>query len=164
MYLDYANLTCTVAGTAASGLTYTGMTVVTDSTMRYSSGGTALSAVNPNQGAANAVASSIIGFYGTPTATAASAAARTLVGLRDVRPASTGAIATVVGDNIIVNFGAVEGNSAGSITVANPSIIPVACPCVEVPPQGSALIYLYYATSTTPVAAQWVPEVGVFFR
>lgn len=164
MYLDYVNLTCTVAGTAASGLTYTGLTVVTDAINRYTSGGTALVANNPNQGAANNAAASVIAFYGAITAAAASAAARTVVGLRNVRPASTGAIATVVGDDIILNFGAVEGNSAGSITVANPSIIPVALPGVEVPPQGSALIYLYYATSTTPVAAQWVPEVGIFFR
>lgn len=162
IYLDYVNLANTVAGTAASALTYTGASLVVDSTLRYSSGGTALTIAGPNM-SINASSPAAV-YAGAITATAASAAARTIVGQRVVRPAVSATVATVVGDNLTFNFGGVEGGSAGTITIANPNIIPVAMPGVEIGPQQSAMLYLYYQASGTPVAAQWIPEVGFFAR
>jgi hypothetical protein len=166
IYLDYINLVCTVAGTAASGLTYTGAALYIDSILRYTSGGSQLTAINsPNMGAVNAKSGATI-YAGAITAAAASGNVRALSGLRVARPALSGTVATVVGDTLCFNFGGVEGGSGGniSITAGVASIVPIPMPPVVIPPQSSALLYLFYAASGTPVAAQWAPEIGHWER
>ena len=162
IWLDYLNLTNTVAGSAASGLTFLAATAIIDSGNRYSSAGTQLTPVNPNMN--SAAASLGLVYAGAPVATAASGNARTVIGQRNVRPAVSGTAATVVGDDIMFNFGGIEGETAGNIVVANPNLIPVACPAIAIGPQQSALIYLYYAAATTPVAAQFAAEFGYWER
>lgn len=156
--LDYAALVTTVAGSAASALTLIQMAIVIDSILRYSSG-TDLTTkiVNPNMSSTNGSKARITAGA---TAVAASAQARTIVGLRTLRPTVSATVADVVGETKLLNFGGVEGVSAGSITVANANIIPVALPAIQVAPQQSALIYVFYAASGTPVAAQYAPELG----
>lgn len=159
--LDYATLVTTVAGSAASALTTIQMTVVLDSVLRYSSGGTNISAnkVSPNMRLSGPSSVASV-YFGAITATAAGALARTVVGLRTLRPCVSATVADVVGETKILNFGGVEGGSAGTITVANANIIPVSLPPVIIGPQQSALIYVFYAASGTPVAAAYAPEVG----
>jgi hypothetical protein len=160
VYLDFLTLLTIVAGSAASALTLIQMTIVIDNILRFSSGGTNITAniVSPNSG--NTTAKSIVTAYIGATAVAASAAARTVVGIRTLRPTVSGTVADVVGETKIINFGGVEGGSAGSITVANANIIPVPVPPVIIAPGHSALVHVYYAASGTPVAAQYAPDLG----
>lgn len=162
LYLDYATLVTTVAGSAASGLTTIQAVVRVDTSARYSSGGTALTLVNPNID--DVTAARVSAYYGAITATAASGAVRTVAGLRTLRPCVSGTVADVVGETKVLNFGGVEGGSAGSIVVAQANIIPVALPPVIVAPGGSALIHVFYAAAGTPVAAQYAGELGFFMR
>jgi hypothetical protein len=163
LYLDYASLTNVVAGSAASALTYTGMSVQIDTGNRYSSGGTSLTPKSPNMNSTSQASGASV-YVGQITATAATGAARTIVGLRNIRPAVSATVAGVIGDNIVMNFGGVEGISAGTITIANPSIIPVALPPVVIGPGQSALICVFYAASGTPVAAGYAPELAFWER
>lgn len=159
--LDYATLTTTTAGSAASALTTIQMVVVLDSVLRYTSGGTNITAnkVSPNMRLSNAASVASI-YAGQLVAAAAGPLARTVVGLRTLRPCVSATVADVVGETKVLNFGGVEGGSAGTITVANANIIPVSLPPVIIGPQQSALIYVFYAASGTPVAAAYAPEVG----
>jgi hypothetical protein len=162
-YLDYINLVSTAAGGAASTLVSLNATVVIDSTLRYTSGGTTLARpVNPNMDSATASISTV--YCGAITSPAASGSARTIVGNRVIRPAVSATVMTVVGDSINLNFGGVEGGANGSITVANASIIPVSLPPIVIGPQSSALIYLWQNGATTPTAASFTPEVGLWER
>lgn len=162
IYLDYASLTTTTAGSAASGLTTIQAVVVMDNGNRYSSAGTTLTPKNVNM-AVNATSGAIINA-GQVVATAASGVVRTIVGLRTLRPCVSGTVADVVGETKVLNFGGVEGGSAGSITVANANIIPVSLPPIIVSPGSTALIYVFYAASGTPVAAAYAPEIGYWER
>jgi hypothetical protein len=100
IYLDYITLTCTAAGTAATSIQ---AAIVVDSGNRYSSGGTSLTAnlVNPNMDAPSSTIALING--GNLTATAATSAARTIVGQRALKPAIG-----VSGDNYTITFGGVD--------------------------------------------------------
>ena len=163
VYLDYAALVAAVAGTFASGGVQTAGAVVIDNGNRYSSGGTALTANSPNM-AASVNASNVTIYCGAITATAASGAARTIVGQRNLRPAASATVIGAIGDQLQLNFGAVEGLVNGSVTVANPSLIPQALPPIVIGPQQSALVYLYWPGATTPAAATYLPEIGFWVR
>lgn len=167
IYLDYITLVCTVAGTAASGLTYTGAQFVLDTGLRYSSAGSNITAniVGANMNLANTKSGASV-YTGALVATAPSGVARTLVGLRVVRPALSGTVATVVGDVINFNFGGVESAANGnvSITAGVMNTVPVPMPPAVIGPQQSALLYINYAASGTPVAAQWASEVAYWER
>lgn len=162
IYLDYLALITTAAGSAASGLTLIQAAAVVDIGNRLSSAGTALTAKNANM-LSNQGSGAVI-TAGAPVATAASSSARTLVGLRSLRPTVSGTVADVVGESKLMNFGGVEGGSAGSITIANANIIPIPMPALVIPPQCSGLIYVFYAAAGTPVAASYAPELGYFER
>lgn len=162
LYLDYANLVTTVAGSAGSGLTTIQAVVRVDATSRYSSGGTAMTVVNPNGD--DTTAARVSAYYGAITANAASNAVRTVAGLRTLRPCVSGTVADVVGEMKVLNFGGVEGGSAGTITLASANIVPVSLPPVIVAPGGTALIHVFYAASATPVAAAYAGELGFFMR
>jgi hypothetical protein len=161
-YIDYITLTAIAATTAASAGVSTNLAVVVDNGLRYSSGGTALPVYNnPNM---NSNTKSVCTAYcGAITATVASAAARTICGFRTVRPAASATAMTVVGDQINLNFGGVEGGSAGSIVLLNPNIIPIQLPPVILGPQQSCLVYLWF-NATTPAAGSFVPEIGQWER
>ena len=167
-YLDYINLmnlvavTCT-AGTA--GQLDLNAAIVIDNGNRYASGGSALTApISPNM-ASSASAATVSAYFGAITATAATTAARTVIGQRMVRPLPVAGAMTVVGDNFLFNFGGVENAAAGSITVANANVIPVPCPPLILGPNQCALLYLWWA-ALTPAggAAGFLPELGFWLR
>ena len=87
-----------------------------------------------------------------------------MVGQASMRPAVSGTIACVVGDQFVLDFGSIEGGMAGSITVANPEMISIPIPPIMIGPQGSALLYLWFPGSTTPSAASFAPELGYWER
>lgn len=162
IYLDQLNLITTAAGSAAAALTLIQAAAVIDTGNRLSSGGTALTGksvnmvLNPSTGA--------VITAGAPVATAATGSARTIAGLRTLRPVVSATVADVVGEMKVLNFGAVEGGSAGTITIANANIIPVSLPPIVIGPGQSALVYVFYAAATTPVAASYAPELSYWER
>jgi len=162
LYVDYLAAVCTAAGSAASGLTVIQATVVIDNTLRFSSGGTLLTPVSPNMFLGTAKSNAII--YVVPTATAASGLARTVCGLRTLRPTVSATVAAVVGDMHTLNCGGVEGGTQGNITVANANLTTQPLPPIVIGPQQSALFYIYYAAGTTIVAGSYAPEAGWWER
>jgi hypothetical protein len=165
LYLDYIALTSIAAGACTTAVGYTAASVVIDNILRYTSGGTNLtgSIVSPNMGAGVNNSSATV-YCGAIVAPAASGAARTVVGIRNVRPGVSTTVINVVGDNIVFNFGGVEAANAGSVTVANASLIPVPMPPVVIGPGQAALLYLWYPVLTAPSAATYAPEIGFWVR
>lgn len=162
--LDYLALVAIAAGACTTAAGYIAGAVVIDSGNRYSSGGTNLtgSIVNPNANAPNAPAGISV-YCGAIAATAASGSARTIVGVRNLRPNVSLTVINVVGDMNLVNFGSVEG-ATGSIVVANANVMPQAFPPVQVAPGWSALFYLTYPVMSAPSAATFAPELGFWVR
>jgi hypothetical protein len=162
IYLDYLAAVCTAAGSAASALSVIQATVVLDSTLRYSSGGTLLSPISTNMNLGTAKSNAIV--YAVPNAIAASALARTVAGLRTLRPCVSTTVAAVVGDMHYLNSGGVEGGAQGNITVGNANLTSHPLPPIVIGPQQSALLYLYYAAGGTIVAGSYAPEIGWWER
>ena len=165
MYIDYIKLSVITAFTAASGTGPMYGAIVLDNTIasRYTSGGTQITQAPTNPNMALTSSAQINFYFGAITATAASAAARTIVGQSVLRPAASGTAVTVIGDTIIMNSGGVEAAVAGSITLTNPNIIPVPIPPIILAPNNTMLLYTYQA-ATTPVAGTILPEVGFWLR
>jgi len=164
VYLDYLALVAIAAGACTTTAGYIAGALVVDTGNRYSSGGTNLTAniVNPNYAATTTTPAGVSVYAGAITATAASAA-RTIVGVRNLRPNVSTTVINVVGDMNLINFGSVEG-ATGTIVIANANIMPQAFPPVVVPPQSSALFYLTYPVMSAPSAATFAPELGFWVR
>jgi hypothetical protein len=164
LYLDYIALVTVVAGTCTTTAGYTAAAVVLDQGNRYSSAGSNLSAniVNPNMASVAGAPSGVLVYCGAIVATAANTA-RTVVGIRNIRPNVSSTVIGIVGDMNLITFGSVEG-STGSITVANANIMPQSFPPVVVGPGQSALLYLWYPVMTAPTAATYAPEIGFWVR
>lgn len=162
--VDYAVLAAVVAGVCTTAVGYTALAVTVDTGNRYTSGGTNLTAniVNANLNASQ-TQSSVNAYCGAITATAATANARNLVGLRNLRPGVSTTVINVIGDMHHLNFGGVEG-AVGSITVANANVMPQALPPLVIPPQCSGLIYLWFPVLSAPSAATYAPELGFWLR
>lgn len=164
VYLDYITLVTTAAGGWGSAGVNTQLAIYTDSTDRYTSGGTSITAniVSPNSDVATSASVAKVRF-GNITAAAATGAVRAVCGLRILRPAVSATVADVVGETKQLNFGGVEAMIAGSITVANANQIPVPLPPIILGPGTCCLIY-YMMNGTSPSAASFAPEFGWFER
>lgn len=164
LYLDYITLTAQTAGACTTAVGYIAAGIVIDNIIRYVSGGTNLTPnlVSPNMAAG--APGGVQVYCGAIVAAAASAAARTLVGIRNIRPGVSSTIINVAGDVHLLNFGGVEGAMNGNIVIANPNLIPTPLPPVVIGPGHSALIYLWYPLLTAPSAATFVPEIGLWVR
>jgi hypothetical protein len=163
LYLDYMALVTGTAGAWASAGVNVQAMIVIDSALRYSSGGTTITAIQcPNMDISNAKSIASV-YFGAPTATTATGVARTIVGLRILRAATSATVADVTGEMKYFNFGGVEGSMFGSITIANANIIPIPMPPIVIGPQQSALIY-YVMNGTTPSAQTFFPEFGWWER
>jgi hypothetical protein len=160
-FIDYLALVAIVAGICTTTAGYIAAASVLDTGNRYSSAGTALTPVNSDP--SNAGITGLTINCGAVVATAASSAARTQVGIRNLRPGVSTTIINVVGDMNLVNFGSVEG-AVGSITVANANIMPQAFPAVKIPPGFTWLFYLWYPVLSAPSAATFAPELGLWMR
>lgn len=163
--LDYLALVAIAAGACTTAAGYIAAALVLDAGNRYSSGGTNLTPnlVNPNPAAPANAPPGVQIFAGAIVASAASAAARTVVGVRNLRPGVSTTVINVIGDMNLVNFGGVEG-AVGSITVANANIMPQAFPPAQIPVGWTALFYLWFPVMTAPSAATFAPEVGLWVR
>jgi len=162
VYLDFLKLVTTVVGSAASGLVNLQAALYIDNINRYTSGGLQLTAASPNMDLSPQPVAKV--YFGAITAPAASSAVRVLDGLSVVRTAVSGTVMDVIGEQKLFNFGAVEGNMNGSITIANANNIPVAMPPVILGPQMSALLYLWQNVGGTNVAATYAPNLGWWER
>ena len=164
LYLDYITLVTTAAGSFASAGVNLQIVMTLDTADRYSSGGTDISAniVNVNMHAP--IRSSIAKVRcGALTLTAATGSARTVCGLRILRPVVSATVADVVGETKTLNFGGVEMAYNGSITVANANQITMPMPPVIIGPQQSINIH-FLMNGTTPAAASYAPEICWFER
>jgi hypothetical protein len=162
LYLDYVAVNAITATTAASGATLTNYAIAIDTGSRYSSGGTSIAPFSPNLAVSNPTGIATI-YTGQVTATAATAAVRTVIGTRIFRPAASGTALSVVGDMTMINFGNVEMTETGNIVVANASIIPHAAPPIIIGPTQSMVMYTWL-TATTPAAGTDIWEVGFWVR
>lgn len=172
IYIDYLYL---LAGATAysNGTSNTGMfwSMVIDNGNRYTSGGTNLTAaiVNANMDLNNSDSVALI-YFGAITATAATGAARAIVGQRLFRePVSATVLSNANMDDWYYNFGGVEGvpaNSPGSSGVlqANISHKMFNCPPIVIGPGQSFLLYIWQISNSAPVAGTLIPELGVFER
>lgn len=160
IYFDYLALITTAAGGFASAGVNLQLVTVLDNGLRYVSGGTRLTAniVSPNMKLAAQKSVADI-YFGALTASAATGAARTICGLRILRPAVSATVLDVIGELKVLNFGGVELTMNGSITVANANQIPHPLPPHIIGPQQSLLVYLLL-NGTTPAAASYAPEPG----
>lgn len=164
IYLDYLALVTTAAGSFASAGVNLQAVVTIDTGTRYSSGGTNLTAniINPNMDAPARTSVANV-YFGALTATAATSSARTVCGLRILRPVVSATVADVVGELKLLNFGGVEAAMNGSITVAVANQIPHPMPAIVIGPQQTALVH-FIMNGTTPAAASYAPEIGWFER
>lgn len=163
--LDYLALVAIAAGASTTLAGYIAAALVLDAGNRYTSGGTNLTPniVNPNPAAPANTPPGVQIFAGAIVASAATAAARTIVGVRNLRPSVSATVINVVGDMNLINFGGVEG-ATGSITIANANIMPQAFPPVQIPPGWTALLYLWFPVMSAPSAATFAPELGLWVR
>lgn len=164
IHFDYSVWVTTAAGSFASAGVNLQLAVVLDNGDRYTSGGTDLSnnIVSPNQD--NAVRASVAKVrFGNITATAATGTARTVVGLRILRPAVSATVADVVGETKQLNSGGVEAMLNGSITVANANNIPLPLPPLIIGPNQCMLLY-FIMNGTTPGAPSYAPEFAWWER
>jgi hypothetical protein len=143
IYLDYVRVNFAAAGTAGAQVMGA---VVTDTGTRYSSAGTALTAYNDNYDSSTATVTTNL-FAGAITATAAGTP-------RYVCRFNLKTAIPVIGDSMLINFGAISssGVTASSAPVA-------ACPPVVLGGGQNVLVYLWLpsqsAAPTGEVDAGW---------
>lgn len=136
--LDYLKMQYTVAPTSATAAQ---IAVTIDSGARSVAAGTLLTPVNPNMNIANATVASTVRF-GAVTAAAATGAKRIVV--RD-------AIRTgipVVGDEVFINFGAMD-SPAGPVSGAAANILAVPVGPVVIGPGHTVLIHTWHPANVT---------------
>lgn len=152
IYLDYAALIATAAGTAGASVQ---AAVVLDAGNRYSSGGSDISAnvVNANGIIGDGSVAKVYG--GNLTASAPTSAARTIVGQRALK----GAI-PVAGDNYLVKFGSDDMAMMIAAATLTWSMQPV--PPLIVGPNMSALLYIWLPSQSA--ASSYIPEAGWYER
>jgi hypothetical protein len=147
--LDYMLLAATAAGTAGTSVQ---CAITKDTTLRYSSGGSTLTAIRANSGGPNSIAQV---YAGNITASAASGAAVTLVGQRTLKPAIP-----VAGDNYWLQMGTMDGImliSTATITFSNQG-----SPPVILNPGESALLHIWLPSQSA--ASSYAPEMGWWER
>ena len=151
--LDYIRTWVTAAGTGGTNLRFG---IKTDTgTARYTSGGTAVTPVNPNMQSANAA--SMTAYLGAIVAAAASSS---------VRLVSHGLIRTVinvVGDSYTFNFG--RGQLAGSGIPTEGTLqahLQFACPPITIGPTDQFLFHFFSGSQSAASSHEW--ECGFWYR
>ncbi len=152
IHLDWLLLSPKAAGTNGTNFSYA---MSGDRINRYSSGGTAITPVNPNMGSD---ATSIATMYaGAITAASASAAVRRL---------NHGILRTVIkviGDQYLFRFGDASPSLAGiPLEGTTQAALSIPCPPVIIPP-GSSWLFHEMAASQS-VAATWEFSMGWWER
>lgn len=150
IYLDYALLLATAAGTNGTNLQ---AAVRVDQTNRLTSGGTTLTPVNVNMDDATQSIAQITA--GNIVAAAATGAVRTIVGNRWL----SGAI-PVAGDTYQLNFGGVDAPAMVSISTVKKDVQNL--PPIIIGPQECALIHLWLGSQSA--ASSYAPELGWWER
>jgi hypothetical protein len=162
LYLDYINLLAMVPGIQTTAEGFTAAALLIDNVNQWSSGGTTIGA-GKNANMASSAVSGVVIHCGAITGVGLSAVARTLVGIRNLRPSVSSTVINVAGDLNLLNFGSVEGN-VGVIDIAKPCMMPQAMPPVVLGPGHSAMFYIWYEGITAPSAATYAPEIGFWVR
>ena len=172
IYLSYLDMLVSTAGVDVTAVQSKQMAIVLDNVNRYTSGGTNLTPniVSPNMDIA--VKSIASAYFGALLSPAASAMARTLVGLRQLRmPVTSTTAPDLVGDRIRLEFGGVEPVTdavvgSTSLVQANAISTSLKLPPVIIGPGQCCLIYIWQLTvgGSVSSATQYAPEFGWWER
>jgi hypothetical protein len=150
IYLDYIKLVMTAAGT--NGTSWYATHLI-DQGAAYSSGGTAITPINPNLASGQRSVAAV--YAGAAVVTAGT---QRIVANQNVRT-----VIPVVGDVLLFTFGAevpiISGMPLEGTTQLERSIV---CPPVIVSPQGTYKLILWRASQT--VAAAFEVEIGYWER
>lgn len=154
VHLDYIKLVVGAAGTGGTTFGYA-LTLDTGGT-RYTSGGAAITAINPNMDSVSAAEAT--GYFGALVTGAASASAR-IISHAPLRP-----VIKVIGDSYTFVFGRGAGGQKSALAVAGTAItdIVVHCPPVVLGASDELLLHEYAASQT--VAASYHFEIGWWER
>lgn len=144
LYLEWVLVQCTAAGTGGTNLRWTAKTDAAG-VNRFTSGGSAITPVNGNNGSSDSGASLVTVVAGAVVAPAASSGAR-LIGSSLVRP-----VINVVGDTYLFRFGS-DAVALNSLLVngTNPAQVEVDFTQVILDPQAT---FLLHQTSASQSAA-----------
>lgn len=153
IYLDYIRLICTVAPASAVSLEFA---LAIDTTNRYSSGGTALTPVNPNSDIAAAGSIAVV-HYGAVVAAAASGNVRYLsrITARKVIP--------VAGDEFFINCGSQDSPNSSALNGTAPTRYGIPTGPIMVGPTGTILLHMW-APSNVTTAGSYELEMGWWER
>lgn len=146
--MDYAAFLATAAGTAAASVQFA---VVLDQGNRYASGGTEITPNIVNVNGDHGKSSIAKVYAGNITASAASLAARTVVGNRYMK----GAI-PVAGDLYTVKFGGIDSPNFIGISGILMSLNNV--PKIVIPANWSLLVHMWFPSQSG--ASSYAPEAG----
>jgi len=146
---DYIKLICTAAGATS---TAAHLAIVLDVINRFSSGGSTITAANPNSGSST-TSKAVINF-GALVATAASAARQ--IGRDAIK--TQAAPCWVVGDEVFIKFGNFD-NTFGPTNGAASNIYPAPTGPVVIAPGHTLLLYLWNVANAT-TAPSWEFEMG----
>lgn len=152
IYLDYIRTEVTAAGTGGTNLRY-GMKL-DSGTARYTSGGSALTAVNPNMQSTTTL--SATANIGAVVAAAASTS---------VRIVSSGLIRSVInviGDKYLFRFGAVDAMSGAGMATEGTAQAQIVhyCPPVILGPTDQFLFHFFSASQSAASSHEW--EMGLY--
>lgn len=153
IYLDYLRLICTTVPATATSMQ---LAVAIDTTNRYSSGGTALTPVNPNSDIAAAGSIAVV-HYGAVVAAAASGNVRYLSRI------VARAVIPVVDDEFFINFGSQDTPNSGALNGSAPTRFGIPAGPVEVGPTGTILVH-YWVPANATTAGQFELEMGWWER
>lgn len=145
-YPDYLRLICTAAGAST---TASDIAIVTDTISRFSAGGTGSTKVNVFE---NGQASNVVPTLGAITAVAA-VNKRVLARLRVKTQAAP---CWVVGDQVMIRFGADAPNGQTPTNGAATQVFAYDAAPAIVPANGSFLVHMWNtANATTPPSWEW---------
>lgn len=155
VYLHYLHLKATAAGT--NGTTF-GVTMVGDrGTSRYTSGGAALTAVNPNMSSTASAAA--VQIYGGPLVTTAASSSARILGDYPLRT-----VIKVIGDSYLFTFGAAIPATFSGVPIegTTQTSLQIPCPPVVLGENDQWLFHEYGASQT--VGAAFTVSMGFWFR
>lgn len=161
LYIDYAMLAVTAAGTAGTSVQ---VAVTKDLGNRYTSGGTDLTSAISNVGPTSMGSLTRI-YAGNITASAASGNAKTIIGNRFLKVMT--APAPTIGDEYTLRFGAANIVEVGqylnnATTLTSQVNITKNLPPVVIGANESLLIHLWLPAQSA--ASSYVPEIGWWER
>lgn len=170
--MDYVDLTVATVGATTTCVSKF-FAIYLDKGNNYSTAGTDLSskiwAVSPRVGANASIAKAYFGALTTTTPAVTKGTTRPIVGERQYRMPVSTSVPDAVGDRVRIEFGSVEGETAGAIgttgaLMANVFQSVAKVPPLVIPPGWSMALYLCAQTGAYGTGTTYLPEAGWWER